>query len=225
MDTPDSRPLPATLFRQFWVRAVTFWWIKMIGMTLGMTGFFIAYFHVLHHPAFPITTMPHIAIDRFIAFRPEAMPLYLSLWLYVSLAPALLVVTREIITYGIAAVSLAIAGLAIFYFWPTAVPRLETSSSPIFDLLHSVDASGNACPSLHAAFTAFTAPWLAVLLRQMRAGILLHAVNWLWCVGILYSTIAVRQHVALDAIAGTALGAVIAAVALALLSNSKTNRA
>jgi membrane-associated phospholipid phosphatase len=36
------------------------------------------------------------------------------------------------------------------------------------------------------------------------------ALNWIWCLGILYSTVATRQHVFLDVLAGAALGAVIA---------------
>ncbi len=76
---------------------------------------------------------------------------------------------------------------------------------------HGRDASGNACPSLHVAFAVFTAVWFGHLLRQMKAGGLARSLNWLWCAGILYSTIATRQHVALDVLAGAVLGAVIAA--------------
>jgi membrane-associated phospholipid phosphatase len=171
--------------------------------------------------------MPLLALDRCIAFLPAALPVYLSLWLYVSLAPALLVGRRELATYGFSATALAAIGLGIFFIWPTAVPRLETDAGRMFDLLHNVDASGNACPSLHAAFTTFTALWLDCVLREVRARFPLRAINWLWCAGILYSTVAVRQHVVLDLLAGTALGAVTGIVALARLrvSNSTTNRA
>jgi membrane-associated phospholipid phosphatase len=40
------------------------------------------------------------------------------------------------------------------------------------------------------------------------------AFNWLWCLGILYSTVAIRQHVALDVLAGAGLGAAVAVVHL-----------
>ena len=85
---------------------------------------------------------------------------------------------------------------------------------PAFGFLKSVDASGNACPSLHVAFAVFTAIWLNRLLRQMGAGKVVRAFNWLWCLGILYSTVAIRQHVVLDVLAGAGLGAVVAAVHL-----------
>jgi membrane-associated phospholipid phosphatase len=192
------------------------WPVKMIGTTLGMTAFFVAYFWILNHPLFPITTIPLIAIDRLVGFRPEALPIYLSLWIYVALAPALLKNRRELMSYGLAAFILSVVGLGIFLLWPTAVPKFEIdwSQHSLFSFLKAVDASGNACPSLHAAFAVFTAVWFEHLLCEMRAGRLVRALNWLWCLGILYSTVAVRQHVALDALSGAVLGAIVATVHL-----------
>ena len=216
MDLPPERPPELGWPGHARVRLRTWWPAKMIGTTLVMTAFFAAYFWLLDHPVFPVTVMPLIAIDRLIAFRPEALPLYLSLWIYVSLAPALLIDRRELLSYALAAVGLSMIGLGIFFFRPTAVPRLEAdwSQYPAVAFLQSVDASGNACPSLHVAFAVFTAVWLARVLRQMGAGPLAGAINWLWCLGIVYSTVAIRQHVALDVFAGVALGAVVAAAHL-----------
>jgi len=58
---------------------------------------------------------------------------------------------------------------------------------------------------LHAAFAMFTAVVLHGQLTAVRAPRALLACNVLWCLGILYSTIATRQHVALDVIAGSLL--------------------
>jgi membrane-associated phospholipid phosphatase len=200
---PGSRWL-----RQAWIRGLTFWPAKMIGMTAGMTLFFAAYFCVLRHPLFPVTIMPITAVDRFIRFQPEALPLYLSLWFYVSLVPVLLVERRELVSYALAAAGISVVGLGIFLLWPTAVnwPDADWSQYPAFAFLQSVDASGNVCPSLHVAFAVFTAIWLGRLLRRMGAGCGVCAFNWLWCLGILYSTIAIRQHVILDVLAGAGLG-------------------
>ena len=180
----------------------------MIGMTLGMTLFFTAYFWVLHHPLFSVTTMPLTSVDRLISFWPEALPLYLSLWFYVSLVPALLSERRELVSYALAATGISIIGLGIFLLWPTMVdwPDADWSQYPAFAFLQSVDASGNVCPSLHVAFAVFTAVWLDRLLRQIGAGRGVRGFNWLWCLGILYSTIAIRQHVILDVLAGVGLG-------------------
>lgn len=188
------------------------WPAKMIGTTLGMIVFFVAYFRLLNHPLFPVAVMPLVAADRLVPFWPETLPLYLSLWVYVSLAPALLVNRVELASYGIAAVVLSVIGLGIFFFWPTAVPPpvVDWSQHPHFAFLKTIDAAGNACPSLHVAFAVFTAIWFERLLREMGAGGSVRALNCLWCLGILYSTMAVRQHVALDVLAGAALGAIVA---------------
>jgi membrane-associated phospholipid phosphatase len=216
MDLPHKRAPGAGWLQQAWVRGLKWWPAKVIGATLGMTLFFAAYFGVLHHPLFPITTMPLTAVDRLIRFRPEALPLYLSLWFYVTLVPALLIDRRELAAYVLAAIAISVVGLAIFLLWPTTVlwPDADWSQLPAFAFLQSVDASGNACPSLHVAFAVFTAIWLGRLLRQMGAKRGVRAFNWLWCLGILYSTVAVRQHVALDVLAGAALGAFVAAINL-----------
>jgi membrane-associated phospholipid phosphatase len=219
MDLPHPRPPDVGWFHQVGARLLTWWPAKMIGTTFGMTAFFVVYFWLLRHPAYPVTIMPLTAVDRLIGFWPEALPLYLSLWFYVSLAPALLTDHCELVSYGLAALALSVIGLGLFFFWPTAVPlpEVDWSRHPSFAFLKSADASGNACPSLHVAFAVFTGVWFGRLLRQMSAGGFLRALNWLWCLGILYSTIAIRQHVALDVLAGAVLGATVAAVHLRLL--------
>ena len=214
MDLPHKRAPGTGWLRQAWIRGLTFWPAKVIGMTLGMSLFFAAYFVVLHHPLFPVTTMPLTAVDRLVRFRPEALLLYLSLWFYVSLVPALLIERRELVSYTLAAAGISVIGLGIFLLWPTTVDWSDANWSqyPAFAFLQSVDASGNACPSLHVAFAVFTAIWLGRLLRQMGTGRGACALNWLWCLGILYSTVAIRQHVVLDVLAGAGLGAVVAVV-------------
>jgi membrane-associated phospholipid phosphatase len=215
----DNRPSGLSWFHQVGPRLITLWPAKMLGITLSMVAFFCAYFWLLRHPLYPYTVVPLTPVDRWVDFRPEALPLYLSLWLYLSLAPALLIDRRELASYGLAAVGLSAIGLSIFLFLPTAVPLsgVDWSRHPAFAFLKAADASGNACPSLHVAFAVFTAIWLERLLRQMGAGRPIRWLNWLWCLGILYSTIAIRQHVFLDILAGAALGVTVAGAHLRLL--------
>ena len=215
MDSPE-RPPNAGFIRQAGARLRALWLAKMLGVSLGMTVFFIAYFQLLRHPIFPVTLMPITAVDRFVGFRPEALPLYVSLWIYISLAFALLKDRRELLASGVAAVVLSVIGLGIFFLWPTAVPTLAKnwSAHPSFSFLKTVDASGNACPSLHVAFAVFAAVLLAKVLRETGAHRFLRAGNWVWCLGIVYSTLATGQHVAVDALAGAGLGAAVAVVYL-----------
>ncbi|HXA14610.1 MAG TPA: phosphatase PAP2 family protein [Opitutaceae bacterium] len=195
------------------------WVAKMIGTIFGMSAFFVIYFWLLNHPLFPITTIPLTAVDRLIGFWPEALPLYVSLWIYVPLAPAFLKNRREAVFYVVAVTVLSVIGFGIFLLWPTTLPKftVDWSQHPSFAFLKTVDASGNACPSMHVAFAVFTALWFGPILREMGAGRMVRALNWLWCLGILYSTLAIRQHVALDVLAGAVLGASVALLHLRVL--------
>ena len=215
----QNRRPDAGWLHQAGVGLVTWWPAKMAGTSLGMAAFFAAYFWLLRHPLYPLTTMPLTAVDRLIGFRPESLPLYCSFWLYIALAPALMINRRELVSYGLAAIGLSVIGLGIFLFWPTTLPRCDVdwSQHPSFAFLKAVDASGNACPSLHVAFAVFTAVWFERLLRQMGAGRLVRACSWIWCLGIVYSTVAIRQHVSLDVLAGTVLGLGVATAHLWLL--------
>lgn len=222
MDAADSATQRKTWQCEMLRRVCTLWFAKMLATTLGITAFLMTYLWVLHHPFFAVTLMPLTALDRAIGFRPEAMPLYLSLWVYISLGPAMLRNGRELASYGVATLALSLVGLGIFIIWPTAVPAFEIDWShyPSMTFLKNLDLAGNACPSLHVAFAMFTAIWLERLLREMDASRALRALNWLWCIGIFYSTVATLQHVVLDVLGGAVLGSMVAAVHLRTLGIS-----
>ena len=192
---------------------------KMLATTLGISAFFVAYFWVLNNPLGPVVVMPLTALDRAVPIEPGALPLYFSLWLYVSLGPALLGDARELAHYGAAAFVLAAVGLLIFLLWPTSTPdfAVDWNRYPSMAFLKDVDASANACPSLHVGFAVFTGLHLDRLLREIRLPQPWRLVNLLWCAGIVYSTLAIRQHVVLDVFAGAALGATVALIYPGLL--------
>ncbi|MEN6587446.1 MAG: phosphatase PAP2 family protein [Sulfuricella sp.] len=191
-------------------------YLKSIGTTLFIGLFFGAYFYLLKDPAYPATVMPVTLLDRLIGFQPQALSIYISLWVYVSLPPALLATRRELYGYGMAMAGTCLAALTVFYFWPTSVPAANIDWSRYSDLefLKSMDAAGNACPSLHVATAVFSAVWLHRLLRNFAAPKWVLLVNWTWCTGIIYSTMATRQHVAVDVLAGLALGLLGACLSL-----------
>jgi membrane-associated phospholipid phosphatase len=181
-----------------------------------MYVFFVAYFYVLENPASTVTLMPLTALDRIIAFYPPALGVYVSLWIYVSLPPALLLASRELLAYGLWIGGLCLAGLTCFYFWPTAIAAhpIEWGQQPGFQLLGGMDAPANACPSLHVGTAVFSAIWLDRLLSEMRAGRTVRAINWAWFMAIAYSTVAVKQHVVLDVVGGVLLGVPVALLSL-----------
>lgn len=186
--------------------------LKSIGTTLFICLFLGAYFYLLRNIAYPITLMPTIWLDKLVDFQPAALPVYLSLWLYVALPPAFFSTRRELYSYGLAVTLTCLSGLIIFYFWPTAAPLADIDwvQYPNMVFLKNMDASGNACPSLHVTTAIFSGIWLNHLLGRFNTPLWLKAFNWLWCIGIIYSTMATRQHVATDVIAGLILGGIAA---------------
>jgi membrane-associated phospholipid phosphatase len=190
--------------------------LKVLGISGFMWVFFIGYFHTLRHPAFPVFEMPITELDRLIPFQPQALAAYLSLWLYVGIAPGMLLTLRESLVYALWVAALCVAGLACFYFWPTAVPPsgIDMSIHAGFNLLRGVDAAGNACPSLHVAAATFSAIWVDRLLHHIRTPAALRVFNAFWFAAIVYSTLAIKQHVALDALAGALLGIAFAVLSL-----------
>lgn len=216
--TALSAPAPSlpwpTLLAQ---RMRYLWWLKFLGVCAFMWLFFIGYFHTLRHPRHEVVVMPLTWLDGAVAFVPQALWVYLSLWLYVGVAPGLLSSFRDLLRYTAWIGALCLAGLACFYFWPTAVPRLalDLSAYPGFALLQGVDAPGNACPSLHVATAAFTALWVEHVLRSIGAPPWLRGCNALWVGAIVWSTMATRQHVAWDVAGGLLLALVFAVLSLA----------
>ncbi len=192
--------------------ATTHFWFKWFGTTGFILTFFMAYFYLLKNPAFPVTIMPVTVVDRLVGFEPWALPFYLSLWVYVSLPPMLMLTRREIIEYGVWIGSMCMVALAIFYFWPSAVPpaNIDWAKYPGVEFLKGVDAAGNAWPSLHVATAVFSAFWLHWRLSTVGLGRGSRLFSACWCVAIVYSTMATKQHVAVDVVAGVALGGMVA---------------
>lgn len=191
---------------------MAFFWFKCLG-TMGFIAlFFGAYFYLLRNPASPITTIPITLVDRLIGFEPLALPVYFSLWLYVSLPLMLMRTRRQIVAFGVWIGGLCMFSLAIFYFFPNAVPpsHIDWAQYPGVAFLKDIDAAGNACPSLHVATAVFSGFWMHSLLPKVRLDRRARLISALWCIAIAYSAMATKQHVAIDVVAGGALGALFA---------------
>lgn len=192
--------------------------LTVTGTTLLTGVFFIAYFYVQRHPAYTPIVMPLTALDLLIPFQPKALPAYVSLWIYIGAGPGLQRTFAEIGVYTLWACGLCIVGLAIFHFWPTQVPLslLDTAGSRAFTVLRRVDEASNACPSLHVAMAIFTAVRVEAVFRSTRSPLLLRLFNAAWFTVITYSTLAIKQHVVLDVVAGALLGSIFAWASLCL---------
>lgn len=195
-------------------RCSALWKMKTTGGWLSSGIFFSGYFLLLNHPLFQVRVVPELVLDHWIGVSSLALIPYASLWIYIWLAPGLLDNRRELLIYYAGIICLSLAGMLIFLLWPSASaqPQIEWAHHPAFAPLRAVDRSGNALPSLHAAFAVFTAIWLDRLLRHPGEIYIVRSLNVLWCAAILYSTLATKQHVLLDTLAGALLGTLVAQI-------------
>lgn len=191
------------------------WRLKLFGLPAFIVVFFVGYFLLLRFPVFAVKPMPVTAMDEAIAFQSVSLVVYFSLWFYVCMAAALLRTRAELLFHAKVAGVMGTVGLAVFFFWPTAVPLaagLRETDVATLSWLKQVDAAGNACPSLHVAFAVFSGLWLNRSLKEMRLPFGLRLLNAAWCIAIAYSTLATKQHVVVDVLAGGILGAVAGSV-------------
>ncbi len=215
------------LIQPAWPRCVAerlgrYWPLKAFGTTLFMTLFFWSYFSVLQNPRSTPVVMPLIWLDQWIAFTPSAFAIYASLWVYVSLPPALMGNLRALILFGLWVGGLCLFCLALFWLFPTQTPPsgVNWNNYPGLALIKGVDASGNAFPSLHVASAVFSACWLNRILAQLQAPGILRWVSSAYGLTITWSTMATLQHVALDVIGGVVVGLVFSAFSLSHVKNT-----
>jgi len=192
-------------------RLKAYWRFKLVAGAIVGIVFFIGYFLLLDFHIFPVREMPSTALDRLIGFHPGTLLLYMSLYLYIPLAPWLLDNKRDLNACCLALSGLCLVGLTFFLLWPTAIPQPD---SPTYRPLIAIDKPRNVCPSLHAAFAVFSAICIDRMARHLGDRGLARSLSWLWCLGILYATLATKQHVAVDLVAGTVLGTVWAVLYL-----------
>jgi membrane-associated phospholipid phosphatase len=202
--------------RQIASRMIFLWPLKAVGTMLFMLAFFWAYFGILRNPLYPATLMPLTVVDQWIPVTALAFPVYASLWVYASLPAALFREFRTLALFGLWMAAMCLFCLAIFWVFPTAVPPagIDWRLYPEMAIIKDVDASGNACPSLHVASAVFSAIWLDRLVTTISAPLVLRWAIWLHCLAILWSTVATRQHVVIDVVAGAVVGAVFGVLAL-----------
>jgi hypothetical protein len=204
MPNPSAGALP--WHREIARRVGTLWFLKMSGTVAWIVVFFWLYFSVMNYPgAEAPRPMPFTAIDAWVGIHEWALLPYASLWVYASLAPALLD-RGELGTYLRSALCLCLIGLACFWAFPTQVPNfaVDWSQYPWLQFLKSRDVNGNACPSLHVGFAVLSAAFIHRTLLQVGAPRGLRAFNHAWAVIVVWSVLATRQHVFVDVLGGVA---------------------
>jgi hypothetical protein len=181
-----------------------------IAVWLGLAvGICVPYFTLQRLEPFAPRAVPVLALDRAIDFQPAWLWAYLSIALLVPLAPLLATRADELARYARGLALLCLACFAAFLLLPVEGPRPAVPPDHrVYQWLVALDRPANSFPSLHAGLAVYS---LLFALRVLRDGLspaarrAAVAAGTLWVALILYSTLATRQHWAIDLPAGMAL--------------------
>lgn len=184
------------------------WQLKAWLSVAMSAAFWTAYLCAQRFPLGTPRPAPSLPVDALIPFLPGTVVLYESLWVLQAIAPWLMQDRRELLVYCRTLGIIMIVALTIFVLWPTASPRPAdtASANALYRALVRVDLDLNAFPSLHAAFTVYSALGCRSLFRRMRGTRIALGIVWVWMAGILAATLLTKQHTILDVVAGAALG-------------------
>jgi membrane-associated phospholipid phosphatase len=170
----------------------------------------VPYFTLQRYVVFPVTAMPPSALDRLIPFAEVAAWPYLSLFLALPIPPLLFSNTHDLRRYGGGMALIGLISDFCFFFGPTSTSRPVTETlQAAYSLVLATDAPLNACPSLHASLAVFTALCNARLVRPFAHCRRWRLLGWSWAGLIVVATLAARQHVLIDLIAGTLLAVAV----------------
>lgn len=174
-----------------------------LGLKLWLTlllwlAFCVPYFTVQRLRPLVPTAVPLTGIDHWIAFNPNWVFAYQSIYLLLPLLPWLCTRRNQLRSYALGFACTIIPAFACFVFLPTIGPRpAEPSGHAAYAMMISYDGPGNAWPSLHIGLALYTFlfGWRLLpteLSRRSRAGYVFVATLWTGLIG--YSTLATKQH-------------------------------
>jgi len=141
------------------------------------------------------------AIERAIPVNFDSIWFYVSFYALLIWAGLRLEYTRYL-RYVTSVAWTALFSHACYMLYPTGVSRvgLDSSEHWLYSAVVGVDAPVNAAPSLHASLSV-----IAGLALWGGAQKWYRCFIWLWVLGILWSTIALRQHLLIDLVTGGGL--------------------
>lgn len=179
-----------------------------LALALGLNLFaFVPYFWLQHNVFFPVTVMTESAFDAWLGFTPNAVWIYLSLFLLMPIAPMQMHNSQQLGRYALGVTAMSLAADLIFLFWPTAVVRPgDEAANVLYRSLITWDRPLNAFPSLHAAMVVFSACCCEQIFSRVRHSDLGRLLIWTWALAIVGAMLVTKQHVALDALGGIVLG-------------------
>jgi membrane-associated phospholipid phosphatase len=148
--------------------------------------------------------MPIWKIDELIEFNEHFLWIYHSLHLLITIVVLRFKDKRNLFVFTIGVFLIAAISFLIFMLFPTSIVRPSTEgTSDFYKWFVTMDKSGNAFPSLHVSLAIFTTLSATIQKSTKKWS---KYILWVWCLGIIYSTLATKQHVFLDVLGGLSLG-------------------
>ncbi len=163
-----------------------------------------------------VIMMPSIKIDHLVPINFDSVWIYHS-WLFLPIAVGFLITRWDLLKrFAWSMFAVNAVSFLVFLCVPTAAPRpTDLADAPLLYLWTiQMDEPTNACPSLHASVTVLSTIFALIVLGRFRLPWLWRAFTMVWALGILWSTLATRQHVFIDIAAGSCLGVLVATIAL-----------
>lgn len=154
-----------------------------------------------------VTWLEPTAFDRAIPVNFHSLWFYLTFYLLLGVVGLFVsrpVYLRYLYTIGWT----TMVAHMVFLVFPNGLSRIEIpmeQAPVVYKWLVDCDAPRNAFPSLHAALSV-VAGIAAFACKDFKLWARLFV--WVWVIGILWSTIALRQHVLVDLISGAVVAAV-----------------
>ena len=175
-----------------------------LGLTAGLaTAFCVPYFAIQRFPLREPRTLPATALDLLVPFEPAWIAVYQSLYLLMPAVTWLSDSAESLWRYARGFLALSAAGFVVFLAFPVAGPRPRLESPPwLYGWVTSYDSPLNSFPSLHVALAAYSLLFAQHLLASVPRARGLVWPGLAWVVAIAYSTLATKQHYAVDLPAG-----------------------
>jgi len=201
--------MPAESFNSasLWALLTSHWRTKSLLCVLLWLVFSMPYVLISYFPLFTPSAFKPSAIDRWVAFTPGWVWVYQSAYLLIPLAPLLTPTRTGLAVYSRGFCAMTLVGMTILLLMPMRAPRpSEVPSDGMYALLISYDRPVNTFPSLHVALVVHSLAFGYWQNRASRSRTILLAAGTIWAFLIAYSTLATKQHYAIDIPAGAALG-------------------
>lgn len=192
-------------FSDFRDRLGAHWRLKLLLLFSLTAAFSTPYIYLAHHPLFRPHDLPMTWLDHAAGFNPQWVWIYQSVYLLTVSLPWFAQTRQQLQKYLIGFSLLTAASFVVFVFFPVRSPRgLVEHPSGMYAVLMMYDGPYNTMPSLHVGFLFYT----LCFARRVRSP--LSQFVWItlvvWGVLIAWSTLAIKEHYALDLVVGIAFG-------------------